>query len=231
MYTKEETKSYGLEKLRELQRKIAARVVTEDSIRKPLRTVAGLDLAYLNGEAVAAAVTMDYDTLRVIEEKTLVRKVSFPYISTFLCFREGPPIIRLMGELKVDPDVLMINAHGVAHPLFCGCASYVGVLLDKPTIGVAGSKLCGEYEGEPEKVGEWIPLTYEGEIVGAVLLSKRHCKPIFVSVGHKIGLNSAVEIVKHFLVSHRFPEPLRLAHVLANKVKRSLKTRCETKHR
>jgi len=166
---------------------------------------------------------MDYRSLRVIEKRTLVRSVSFPYISTFLCFREGPPIIRLIGKLRVDPDVLMVNAHGVAHPLFCGCASYVGVLVDKPTIGVAGSKLCGDYNGKPRKVGEWVPLTYEEATVGAVLLSKRKCKPIFVSVGHRISLGSAVKVVTRFLVSHRFPEPLRLAHVLANEVKQSLK--------
>ncbi|MCD6529252.1 endonuclease V [Candidatus Bathyarchaeota archaeon] len=222
-YTREGKGRYDLERLRELQRKIASRVIIEDSFKIPVRAVTGFDLAYLDDEAVAAAVTMDYRSHRVIEEKTLVWNVSFPYVPTFLCFREGPPIIRLMERLKVNPDVLIVNAHGVAHPLFCGCASYVGVLVDKPTIGVAGSMLCGDYCGKPREVGEWVPLTYEGRTVGAVLLSKRNCKPIFVSVGHKISLGSAIEIVKRLLLSHRFPEPLRLAHVLANKVKRSLK--------
>lgn len=213
-------RGYDLERLRRIQERAASKIIVEDCFRKPISKVAGFDVAYLDDEAVAAAVTMEYSTLQVVEEKTLKGKVSFPYIPTFLGFREGPLIIRLMRRLKLAPDVFMINSQGMAHPLFCGCASYVGVSVDKPTIGVAGSKLCGEYEDRLEKVRDLAPLKYQGRIVGAVLLSKRGCKPIFISIGHKITLDTAVEITKHFLTTHKFPEPIRLAHELANRVKR-----------
>ena len=216
------TSDYDLGELRKIQKRLAARVVIEDLIKDPIQAVTGFDIAYLDDEAVTAAVTMNYGTLQVIEETTLIEHVSFPYIPTFLGFRETPLIIKLANKLVVEPDILMANAHGIAHPLFYGCASHVGVSLRKPTIGVAGNKLCGEYKKEPRRVGEWVPLTQNRRTVGAVLLSKRGCRPIFVSVGHMIAVESAVRIVKHFLTLRKFPEPLRLAHMLANKVKREL---------
>ncbi|MBO3755449.1 MAG: endonuclease V, partial [Candidatus Brockarchaeota archaeon] len=128
-----------------------------------------------------------------------------------------PAIMETYVKLENKPDVVMINGHGIAHPLFCGIASHVGVLLKGPaTIGVAGSKLCGEYDEAPEAEGEWSALKYKGKVVGAVLLTRRGCKPIFVSPGHKISLKSSVEIVKHFITSHRLPLPLQRAHHLAN---------------
>ncbi|MFQ6095136.1 MAG: endonuclease V [Candidatus Bathyarchaeia archaeon] len=221
-------RGYDLEELRKVQEKIAARVIVEDLFKDPIQAVTGFDIAYLNDEAVAAAVTMDYETLQVVEEKTLVEHVSFPYIPSLLGFREGPLIIKLADRLRLEPDILMVNAQGIAHPFFCGCASHIGVLINKPTIGVARTRLCGDYEREPETVGEWVPLTYDARTVGAVLLSKRGCRPIFVSVGHMITLESAVKIVKHFLTVHKFPEPLRLSHVLANRVKRNSKLSCDS---
>lgn len=217
-------KGYDLERLRTLQERIATKVVIEDRFKKPIKRVAGFDVTYLDDEAIAAAVTMDHGTLRVVEEKTTKGKVPFPYIPTFLGFREGPLIIRLAKNLKLEPDVIMVNSHGIAHPLFCGCASHVGVSLGKATIGVAGSKLCGEYEGKPEKVGDWVSLKHRERIVGAVLLSKPSSRPIFVSVGHMVTLKTAVEIVKYFLTMHKFPEPVRLAHKLANRTKKEAST-------
>ncbi len=216
-------RSHNLEELREVQKRIAPKVILEDFLKRPFRSVTGFDVAYDNDEAFVAAVTMDYGTLTVKEEKTSTEHVSFPYIPTFLSFREGPLIIKLASKLRLEPDVLMVNAHGIAHPFFCGCASYVGVSVKKPTIGVAGSKLCGDYDAEPGKEGEWVPIIYDGRTVGAVLLSRQGSKPIFVSVGHMMTLESAVKTVNHFVTQHRFPEPLRLAHVLANRVRRKRK--------
>jgi len=214
------SQDFDLERLRKIQEKIAARVVIEDRVRKPTKRVAGFDVAYFDDEAIAASVTMDYERIQVIEEKTMKAKVSFPYISTFLGFREGPLIIRLARNLKIEPDVLLINSQGIAHPLFCGCASHVGVSVGKPTIGVAGTRLCGEYKDRPERVGDWAPLKYRERIVGAVLLSQQGSEPIFISVGHMIRLETAIKIVKHFTTIYRFPEPVRLAHELANKTRR-----------
>lgn len=211
---------YDLEKLRDTQRRIASKILIEDLFEKPIKTVTGFDLAFFNNRAITAAVTLDYETFEVAEEKATVENVQFPYIPTFLSFREGPPIINLTKKLEKKPEILMINSQGIAHPLFCGCASHVGVLINKPTIGVAGSRLCGEYSSKPEEVGEWVPLNYKGRLVGAVLLTREGCNPIFVSPGHRITLKTAVEVVKHLVRGYKFPEPIRLAHNLANKVRR-----------
>jgi len=218
-----EQRAYNLDELRNVQREIATRVIQRDFLERPIKSVTGFDVAYDNYEAVVSAVTMDYETLVVKEEKTSTEHVSFPYIATFLSFREGPLILKLASRLSLEPDILMVNAHGVAHPFFCGCACYVGVSVNKPTIGVAGRKLCGDYDAEPGKEGEWAPVIYNGRTVGAVLLSRQGSKPIFVSVGHMMTVDSAVKTVNHFVTEHRFPEPLRLAHVLANRVRRKRK--------
>jgi len=213
-------RNYDLEKLRRRQKEMASRIIVQDCFAKPIRRVTGFDVAYLDDEAVVAAVTLQYSTSEVVEKKTMMTKVSFPYISTFLGLREGPLIIRLAENLRSEPDILMINSQGIAHPRFYGCACHIGLCLSKPTIGVAGRRLCGEYECKPEEVGDSVPLKYQERIVGAVLLSKLGCKPIFVSVGHMISLPTAIETVKHFLASGKLPEPLRLAHGLANALKR-----------
>jgi len=214
--------SYDLERLRKVQMEIAARVILEDRFEGPVERVTGFDTAFIDKEAIAGAVTVNYHTMQVMEKKAMKQKLAFPYIPTFLSFREGPLIIKLVEKLERKPDVLMLDSQGIAHPLFCGCASYVGVMLGQPTIGVAKSKLCGDYDQIPGKVGDWVPLKYEERTVGAVLLSKRHCNPIFVSVGHMITLETAIRIVKHFLIGHRIPEPIRLAHDFTNKIRREL---------
>ncbi len=212
---------YDLERLREIQREIASRVILEDRFRRPIKVITGFDLAFLGGkEAVVAAVSLNYENLQVLERRALRLRVNFPYIPTFLGFREGPPIIRLLRELKVKPDILMLDSHGISHPLLCGCASHVGVLIDKPTIGVAKSRLCGEWNKEPRRVGEWAPITYEGKVVGALLKSRKGSKPIFVSPGHRISLESSIKIVMRCVREHRLPEPIRLAHRLATEERR-----------
>jgi len=211
-----------LNRLRKQQRRLASRVVIEDHFERPVRVVAGFDLAYLNDHAIAAAVSLRLPTLELVERKTLLEEVSFPYIPTFLAFREAPPIINLLRRLEVEPDIIMLDAHGIAHPVHLGCASHVGVLVEKPTIGVAKRLLCGEYGQEPERVGEWVPLTYEGRVVGAVFKSREGCRPIFISPGHMITLKSSIQIVRDCIRGHRLPEPLRLAHQLAVMERRRL---------
>jgi len=137
-------------------------------------------------------------------------------VPTFLGFREGPAIVKLIKLRRRTPDVFLINAQGIAHPLFCGCASHVGVLAQKPVIGVAASNLCGEYDCEPVEVGDAVPMRYNGRVVGWVLKSKAGCNPIFVSPGHLVSLESSLKIVKDCLKNHKLPEPLQQAHRLAN---------------
>jgi deoxyribonuclease V len=206
-----------------LQDSLSRRVSLEDSIDPSrIRLIAGCDLAYSKNRVICAAVVLEYPSLEVKEENVIESVVSFPYIPTLLAFREVDPIIKAVKE--IDYDVLLIDGHGIAHPRGLGIASHVGVLLDKPTIGVAKSKLCGEIRGDL-KVGLPAPLIYDNKEVGFALITKRGTKPIFVSPGHKISLSSSVEIVKRCVRKHKLPEPSRIAHMRAEaaKVKRQLR--------
>lgn len=147
------TKKHDLRELRRLQIEMASKVIISDCFEKPINFVTGFDVAFYEEEAVAAAVTIKYDTLQIKEKKFLHERTSFPYIPFFLSFREGPIIVNLEKKLKIKSDILMLNSHGISNPLFCGCASYVGVMINKPVIGAAKSKLCGEITQKPDKIG------------------------------------------------------------------------------
>lgn len=207
------------EVLRKKQKEIAKKVILEDDFSERIKTIAGFDLAFKDDTAFVAGVLLDYETLITREIKIIKTKLPFPYIPTFLTFREGPPIIKLYKKLKTMPGIMMINGQGISHPLRCGIASHVGVLLDTPSIGVAQSRLCGEYK-EPKEVGDHSLLKYEGKSVGYVYKSKKNCRPIFISPGHRISLKSSLEIVKNCMKNFKLPTPLYLAHTHANKIKK-----------
>jgi deoxyribonuclease V len=211
-----------LKKLVNTQIYIARRTVIRDGFKGRIRTVSGIDLAFIDDLAVIACVTLNYDTLNLVDKKSSIRKISFPYMPGFLAFREGPLIFKLIQSLDVEPDVFLIDSQGLAHPRFCGCASHVGVISKKPTIGVAKSKLCGEYRKEPKKVGNYAPLIYGSRVVGWVYKSKIGCKPIFISPGHLVSLKSSIQIVAKCIKVHKLPEPLHLAHRLATEERRNL---------
>ena len=204
-------------KLRRIQEKIAKKVILEDKFPKPIKNMAGFDLAFLNDNTIVTGVVLDYKLLIVKEIKTIETEVSFPYIPTFLTFREGPSIIKVYKKLKIKPDVLMINGQGIAHPIFCGIASHVGVLLDKPSIGVAQSRLIGEYK-RPIKVGDYSAVKYQNRKVGYAYKSKENCGPILISPGHRISLDTSLKITKNCIKKHKLPEPIYLAHSISNKI-------------
>ena len=139
-------------------------------------------------------------------------QVKIPYIPTLLSFREIPPAMAAIRKLKIQPDVFLVDAQGLAHPYRCGFASHLGLILDKPTIGAAKSRLIGS---EVEQNGETF-LVDKGEVIGALVTTKAGAKPVYVSIGHMVSLETAIKIVRHCSKS-RIPEPLRLAHVLATK--------------
>ena len=213
-------KKQTIQVLRKLQRTLAERIVLKDEFSS-LKRIAAFDLAFFDNEAVVVGVITDFKTCELIELKSLKVKLFFPYIPTLLAFREAPPIIRVFKKFKLKPDLTLINGHGLAHPNFCGIASHVGVVLDVSTIGIAQNKLCGHYE-EPRKVGEAKRLIFDGRAVGFVLKSRENCRPIFISPGHKVSLKTSLEIVKKLIKDHKLPEPLYLAHSLANKIKMSM---------
>jgi len=206
-----------LQRLRKEQTTLARKIILRDDFSRPLKTIGGFDLAFDKDRVFGAGVVLDYRTLKLIEVKTLVTEETFPYIPTFLSYREGPVIIEIYRKLKNKPDLLFVNGHGVAHPLSLGLASYVGVLINRATIGVARSKLCGKFKkpgtGKQEK------LTFKGKQVGWVLRIRKDFREIFVSPGHMVSLESSVRIARDCLRNHKLPEPLRLAHLYANRVK------------
>jgi deoxyribonuclease V len=205
------------EKLRKLQKRIAKKVILKDKFSKLIKTIAGFDLAFSNDNSIATGVVLDYKSLHVKEIKSLIINLSFPYVPTFLTFREGPPIIKVYKKLKIKPDVMMINGQGICHPLFCGIASHIGVLLNVPSIGVAQSRLVGKCR-EPIKVGTYSSIKYQNKKVGYAYKSKENCKPILISPGHRISTGTSLKITKKCIKNHKLPEPILIAHKISNKI-------------
>jgi deoxyribonuclease V len=182
--------------------------------------IAAVDAAFDGESVIAVASLFAYPSLLHIADAVAREKVRFPYVPGLLSFREGHAFISAIRKLKQTPDVIILDGQGIAHPLGCGIASHIGVLLDLPTIGCAKSRLVGEYsEPGPEK-GQWSPLIYKKEQVGAVLRTRDNVRPVFVSPGHLIDLCSSVAIVLQSLTQYRIPEPLRRADHLTKALTR-----------
>ena len=196
-----------------LQGKLASLVSQQSEIPERMRYVAGADGAYDDEKASGAAVLIEYATLRSVETTTARARVTFPYIPGLLSFREGPMVVRVLRKLKINPDICIIDGHGLAHPRRFGLACYVGLVTNLPTIGVAKSRLFGK------EVGETLVDT-EGNVIARIIRSNR--KSLYVSVGHKISLEDATRIVQH-CVTTRGLEPILLAHQEANRLRWSLK--------
>ena len=210
----------GLDSLVSEQHRLARRVVLSDGFCK-LDTVAGVDQAFHDGKVISAIVVCSYKTMEVLEEVHSVSDVTFPYISSFLSYREAPAIIGTWGKLEKKPDISLIDGQGIAHQRGMGLASHVGVLLDTPSIGVAKSRLTGDFK-KPAGPGKAEMLTSNGEQIGWVLVTKEGCNPLFISPGNKVSIRSSLRIVRECLRKHKLPEPVRLAHLHANAIKQSL---------
>lgn len=183
-----------------------------------LRYVAGIDVTYIDKWSIGAAAVLSYSGLSVEETQTVRVKTRFPYIPTLLSLRETKPAKAAVKKLKTPSDVFLVDGQGIAHPYRLGFASYLGIILDKPTIGTAKSLLIGQVGSINQ--ARWAPITDKGEVVGAAIKKNENHKPIYVSIGHKVSLERAIEIVKHCIKSARVPEPIRRAHIVANEEKR-----------
>ena len=195
-----------------LQARLRERVVLEDRF-KQIRYVAGADIAFDPATEVAFAgvIVYRFPSLEEVERCMARRKLQFPYVPGLLSFREIPILMAAFRRLKTEPDVLLIDGHGRAHPRLFGLACHVGVLFDKPAIGCAKSLLVGE-AGEPgAKAGSTGPLNYHGERVGTVLRTRDGTRPIFVTQGHRISLATAVKVVRRCCDGYRIPRPTREA--------------------
>lgn len=216
---------FSVPKARAVQRLFAERVVEEDFIEiLNIKKICGLDVAYkkINGVewGVAAACVLSFPSLEVLEVKCAVLEIKVPYVPTLLAFRELLSMHKAYLSLSLEPDVVFVNGQGRIHPYFCGIACHLGVLIDKPTIGVAKKLLCGEIVENSDK--EYPVVVYKGKIIGAYVKSKR----IFVSVGHKISLDTAYKLTSMCLTSrYRLPVPLQKAHEEATKASKAIGTK------
>jgi deoxyribonuclease V len=189
-------------------------------LQKTPKYIAGVDAAFPENQVLAVACLYRYPELSLVEETIAVTEVSFPYIPGFLSFREGPAVIDAIGTLTVQPDLILVDGQGIAHPKGLGIASHIGVLIDIPTIGCAKSRLVGEYKEPGAGKGDWSPLHYGGKVVGAVLRTRDRVRPLFISPGHRIDLKASIEIVLGCTGNYRIPEPLRRADILSKKIKK-----------
>jgi deoxyribonuclease V len=199
---------------RDIQISLAKKVIESNHIQYP-KLIAGIDVSInQNYDAAAAIVVLSYPDLKIVEIVISKGKVKFPYIPGLLSFREIPLTLEICAKLKSDPDIVMVDGQGIAHPRRIGLASHLGLFLNKTTIGCAKSPLFGSFS-EPEN----IPGSYsqikdnDGSTIGAVLRTKLNVKPLYISVGHKIDLQNSIQWVLNCCQGYRIPEPTRLAHL------------------
>lgn len=205
----------------ELQREFAPRVIRRGTVPNPT-LLAGLDLAFTasGDECIAGAVVWDVSSRSVVEERVARRPVRFPYVPGLLSFREAPALLAVLRKLRCEPDAFLFDGQGYAHPRRFGLASHVGLLIDRPSVGVAKSVLVGEFSEPGIKRGETSPMMHEGECVGIAVRTRDGVKPLYVSVGHRLSLNRAVELALIAGGGYRVPEPTRLADQLVARAKR-----------
>lgn len=187
-----------------------------------VRMVAGADVSMEkdSGMVVAAVVVMSFPGLKKIEERWARREAGFPYVPGLLAFREGPALLQAFRNLEHEPDLLLFDGQGIAHPRGLGIASHLGLILDRPSVGVAKSVLVGTFREPAPEPGSFTPLFDEGLVVGAALRTRYRVKPVFVSPGHKIDYNTAIEACLRCCRGYRLPEPVRAAHILAGRLKK-----------
>jgi len=205
-----------IKKLRQEQLKLAKEVRLKDEFnRGELDLIAGCDQAYTDNDNIISVVAvLKYKTMELVEWKYATGKPSIPYIPGFLSYRESPTIVKAYHMLENKPKLLMVDGNGVLHQRMIGMASHLGILLNIPTIGVAKKLLLGKVK-EGRVLVDDRPLGYEFK-------TRDVAKPIYISAGHKITLSTSMKIVKHCLKNHKLPEPLHLAHKMANDVKRKI---------
>jgi deoxyribonuclease V len=205
-------KNFSVTKAHKTQLCLSQKIILKDKLPPKIRTIAGVDVSYVGNVGVGAIVVLDYESLKLLETQVAACQVRMPYIPTLLSFREISPTMAAINKLKLQPDVFLVDAQGFAHPYRCGFASHLGLAIGKPTVGAAKSRLIGT----PVKKDGGTFLIDKDEIIGAVVTTKQGAKPIYVSIGHMVSLETAVKIVKH-CARNRIPEPLLQAHKLATK--------------
>ena len=206
----------------EIQNQLRKMVVSRGRVSKP-GLVAGADAAFDkgSGRVHACVVVLAFPNLEVVEIAVHHGPISFPYVPGLLSFREAPPLLAAFEKIRRTPDVIFIDGHGLSHPRAAGIACHIGVLLDRPVVGCAKSRLTGTYTAPALRRGA-LSYLYDGkdDVIGAVVRTRDRVRPIFVSVGHKVSLNQAVRLTLACGKGYRVPEPTRQADILAGRAKR-----------
>ena len=202
---------------RETQQRLCRLVETADRMAA-IGTVAGVDVGFDKNKGLtrAAVAVLRFPGLELCEQSLATLPTRFPYVPGLLSFREAPAILAALERLEHLPDLLVCDGQGLAHPRRFGIACHLGVLTNLPTIGVAKKRLIGTHEEPPEARGDWVSLMHKGDIVGAVLRSRAGVKPIYVSCGHRVSLDTAVDLVMRCTTRYRLPETTRWADRLAS---------------
>jgi deoxyribonuclease V len=205
----------------ELQQRLRAEVRIAP-LAGEIKTIAGADISFNKFEPTvyAGIVVLSLPGLEVIEEVGVVSESRFPYVPGLLSFRETPSVLEAWSQLKTEPEALMLDGQGLAHPRRVGIACHVGLLIERPTLGCAKSVLVGKYEEPAPERGAWTEMVHKTEVVGAALRTKRNVQPVFVSPGHLIDLEGAVDLALQTDGGYRQPEPTRRAHLLVNALRR-----------
>ena len=200
-----------------IQQRLRELVRLEDCFDE-VKRVAGVDVGFEQGNSVtrAAVAVLDFPGLELVDQSIVRQPTRFPYVPGLLSFREAPAVLEALRQLRESPDLLLVDGQGIAHPRRFGIACHLGVLSGIPSIGVAKSRLVGHHEEVPDERGSWVPLEDKGEIIGAVLRSRKGVRPLYVSPGHCVTLATAIEYVMACVTRYRLPETTRWAHRLAS---------------
>lgn len=215
---------FSVSKARKAQSLLSRKIVTEDRLPQKIKRIAGVDVAYIGELAISAVAVLDFESLELLERQTATTEAKLPYIPTLLSFREIPPAIACIKKLRIQPDVFLADGQGIAHSYRCGFASHLGLALGKPTIGVAKSRLTGE----PTTIARQVFLVQKDQIIGAVVTTRESVKPVYVSVGHLISLETAVKIAKQCVRNSRIPEPVLQAHKIASEERKRVQAKHKT---
>lgn len=199
-----------------LQKELATRVINTTPIKlDDLKTVAGVDVSVKNNVSQAAVVVLTYPELEIIETVRTQLPTTYPYIPGLLTFREGPVLEQAFLQLEHEPDVFIFDGMGQIHPRKMGIASHIGLWLDKPTIGCGKTHFVGDYQTPDVAKGSYSNLVYKGEQLGVVLRTRNNVKPVYISVGHRADIASAMELTLACTTKYRLPRPIRAAHKAA----------------
>ena len=207
-----------------IQKDLKSNISLKKSFSK-IDKIAGADVSYYQNMMIAGVIIFEFPNLKTIERQFFISPVNFPYIPGLLTFREGPSLLSAFKKVKNEPDIILFDGQGIAHPRRMGIATHLGLLLDKPTIGCAKSRLSGEYTSIGKEKGDYVLLKEDKEILGAVLRTRKRVKPIFVSPGHKIDLPNSIEITLKCTEKYRLPIPVREAHIFVNQIRNDLAVR------